>query len=88
MQTQKVEENENLKPALRKEGRIRTYSKGDSDMIDLICSLPQVQRWVSLEKLMRDESKGLERSKRKGKSWVLERTVAQVKMRLDYLLFL
>jgi len=44
MQTQKVEENENLKPALRKEGRIRTYSKGDSDMIDLICSLPQVQR--------------------------------------------
>ena len=65
MQAHKVEENENLKMALKEEGRRWTYSNGDSDRVDLFYSLSRVQRWVSLEKLMRYGSGDLERSQRK-----------------------
>jgi len=38
-------------------GRKRTYSIGDSDRVDLLCSLSRVQRWAPLEKLMEDRWK-------------------------------
>jgi len=38
MQAHKVEENENLKMAIRKEGRKQTYSNKDSDWVDLLYS--------------------------------------------------
>jgi len=44
MQAHKVEENENLKMALREEGRTRTYSNGDSDWVDLLYYPSQVQQ--------------------------------------------
>jgi len=44
MQAHKVEENENLKMALREEGRKRTYSNGDSDRVDLLYFSSWVQR--------------------------------------------
>jgi len=44
MQAHKVEENENLKMALREEGRERTYSNGDSDPVDLLYSPSRVQQ--------------------------------------------
>jgi len=44
MQAHKVEENENLKMALRKEGRKRTYSNEDSDQVDLLYYPSRVQR--------------------------------------------
>jgi len=44
MQAHKVEKNENLRVALREEGRKRTYSNGDSDRINLLYSLSRVQR--------------------------------------------
>jgi len=36
----------------KERGKKRTYSIGDSDRIDLLCSPPRVQWWASLEKLM------------------------------------
>jgi len=48
--------------------RKRNYSIGDSDRVDLLCSLPRVQqRWPLLKKLMEDRCKILERSQRKGR---------------------
>jgi len=44
MQAHKLEENENLKMALKEEGRKRTYSNGHSDWIDLLYSPSRVQR--------------------------------------------
>jgi len=65
MQAQKIEENENLKMTLRKEGRKRTYSNGDSDWVDLVYALSRVQWWTPLEKLMRFGSGDLKKSQRK-----------------------
>jgi len=65
MQAHKAEEMKTLKLALRKEGRQRTYSNGDSDRVDLLYSPSRVQWWASLEKLMRYGSRDLERSQRK-----------------------
>jgi len=59
--------------ALREEGRKQTYSNGDSDQVDLLYSPSRVQQWAPLEKLMRYESRGLERSQRKKELGVLER---------------
>jgi len=53
MQAHKAKEIKTLKMALRKEGRQRTYSNGDSDWVDLLYSPSRVQWWASLEKLMR-----------------------------------
>jgi len=44
MQAYKGEENENLKMALREEGRKRTYSNRDFDRVDLLYSPSRVQR--------------------------------------------
>jgi len=88
MQSHKVEENENLKMALREEGRKWTYSNGDSDRVDLLYSPSRVQRWALLEKLMRYESRDLERSQRKKRVRSFKNMIAWVKMKLDYLLFL
>jgi len=38
MQAHKVEKNENLKMALREEGKKRTHSNGDSGRVDLLYS--------------------------------------------------
>jgi len=38
MQAHKIEENENLKIALKEECRRRTYFNGDSDRVDLFYS--------------------------------------------------
>jgi len=65
--------NENLTLARRKEGRKRTYYNGDSDRVDLLCSVSQVQQWTPLEKLIEGECRDLERSQRKRKSGILER---------------
>jgi len=53
--------------ALREEGRERIYFNGDSDRVDLLYFLSQVQRWALLEKLMKYGSRDLERSQRKKK---------------------
>jgi len=88
MQARKVEENENLKMTLRKEGRKQTYSNRDSDRVDLLYSPSRVQRWAPLEKLMRDGSESLKRIQRKKKVRGFREMMAWVEMRLDYLLFL
>jgi len=85
MQVHKVEENENLKVDLRKEGRKWTYSNGDFDRVDLLYSPSWVQRWPSLEKLMRYGSGGLERSQRKKRVRGFRKMMTCVKMRVDYL---
>jgi len=87
MQSHKVEENENLKMALREEGRKWTYFNGDSDWVDLLYSLSRVQRWALLEKLMRYGSGDLERSQRRKKVKGFREMMVWVEMRLDYLLF-
>jgi len=43
MQAHKVEENENLKMALREEGRKQTYSNRYSERVDLLYSPSRVQ---------------------------------------------
>jgi len=68
----------------KERGRKQTYSIGDSDRVDLLCSPPRVQRWSPLEKLMGDRCEVLERSQRKGWSRVFREMVAQMGMRLDY----
>ena len=88
MQAHKVEENENLKMALREEGRKWTYSNGDSDQVDLPYSPSWVQRWAPLEKLMRYGSRDLERSQRKKRVKGFREMIVWVEMRLNYLLFL
>jgi len=44
MQAHKVDENENLKIALREEGKKRTYSSEDFNRVDLLYSPSRVQR--------------------------------------------
>jgi len=88
MQAHKIEENENLKMALREEDRKWTYSNGDSDRVYLLYSPSQVQRWAPLEKQMRYGSEDLERSQRKKRVRGFREMMARVKMRLDYILFL
>jgi len=73
MQAHKAEEIKTLKMTLSEEGRERTYSNGDSDRVDLLYSPSRVQRWASLEKLMKYGSGDLERSQRKRGLGVLER---------------
>jgi len=41
-------------------GKKRTYSIGDSDRVDFLCSLPRVQWWAPLEKLMEDRREVLD----------------------------
>jgi len=84
----KIEENENLKMAIREEGRKWTYSNGDSDRVDLLYYLSRVQWWAPLEKLMRYGSRDLERSQRKNGIRDFREMMTWVEMRLDYLLFL
>jgi len=52
------------KPKIDSKGRDRkrTYSIGDSDRVDLLCSPPRVQWWAPLEKLMEDRRQVLERN--------------------------
>jgi len=83
MQAHKVEENENLKMALREEGRERTYSNGDSDPVDLLYSPSRVQQWAPLEKLMKYGSRGLERNQRKKRIRGFREMMTWVEMRLD-----
>jgi len=90
MQAQKVEENENLKLAVREEGRKRTYSNRDSDRVDLLCSLPRVQRWAppTWETDERRKQKLIEKSKKREVRGFREMVTTQVKIRLHYLFFL
>jgi len=58
----KQRKDENLKLTLRKEGRKQTYFNKDFNRVDSLCSLPQVQRWAPVEKLMEGGCRDLERS--------------------------
>jgi len=74
------------KPKTGSKGRGRkwTYSIGDFDRVDLLCSPLRVQRWALLEKLMEDRRKVLERSQIKGRLGVFREMMTQMGMRLDY----
>jgi len=52
-------EKQKPKTDSKERDRKRTYSIGDSDRVDLLCSPSRVQHWAWLEKLMEDRRKSL-----------------------------